>query len=192
MNEYKVLVRFLSENKVQKEFLNSDQEHALEVFINLFRQAQGVVRIFAGCLCNDLSNSSEYIVAISDFIEKGGKVKILLSKYDESLIAKSNLMRRLSYYSSPGEYAENITIKATKQKFFYTRDPDKKEIHFTVADENAYRIETNIEQRSATCNFNNPRDAKVLVELFDRLYDSEEPKRIDLVSIFTNKQNNER
>jgi hypothetical protein len=187
MDKYKEFVRFLSENRVRKEFLNSDQEHALSVFINLFGQASKIVRIFAGCLSVELSNRPEYIVAISDFIERGGDVRILLNKYDESLIIKSNLMRRLSYYSSIEEYREHIKIKSTKKKFFYVEDPDKKELHFTVVDENAYRIETDVEERSATCNFNNPENAKVLVKLFDELYESIEPAQIDLSSILANK-----
>ena len=43
-------------------------------------------------------------------------------------------------------------------------------MHFTIADEKAYRIETDIEQRAAACNFDGEALAKNFVTFFDNLF----------------------
>lgn len=181
MMTYKEYVSFLAQNKIDKNFINSDQEHALEVFVNLFKNAQSIARIFAGCLTSKVSNDSNYIVAISDFIERGGEVKILLNKFDDSTAKKSNLIKRLSFYKSQGK---PILIKKTEAKPYYASDPEKKEIHFTVIDNKSYRIETDVVERTADCNFNNEPLAKSIATFFDTVFDDPDSVEIDLESLF--------
>ena len=181
MTTYKEYVSFLAQNKIDKNFINSDQEHALAVFVNLFKNAQEIVRIFAGCLASKVSNDSEYIIAISDFIEQGGTLKILLNKFDEIAAKNSNLIKRLSFYKYQGK---PIFIKKTDAKPYYASDPEKNEIHFTVVDALAYRIETDIETRTADCNFNNEPLAKNIAALFDKVFDDPDSVDVDLISLF--------
>lgn len=181
MERYKEYISNLAKNGIDNTFINTDNEHALEVFKNLFQIAKSELRIFAGCLCNSVANHSDYIEKISDFIEKGGKIRILLNKFENCKLNGSNLFLRLAYYKS---LDKDIVVKCTKVRPYYTDDAEKKEIHFTVVDDNAYRIETDIEKRTANCNFNNNVIGKDLVSFFDKIFNDSKSTEIDLLELF--------
>lgn len=180
---YKDFVMALSISGENKTFLNSDEEHALEVLVRIFQIAQKEIRIFAGCLCHHVGNKQEYIIALSEFLERGGSLKILLNKFDKEKAKASGLYKRLAYYKEKGY---PVTVKESQAHPYFTEDPDKKEIHFTVADNKAYRIETDIEKRTAECNFNNPNLAKDTTTFFDKLFIRGDAKEIDLINLFEN------
>ena len=77
-----------------------------------------------------------------------------------------------------------VFVKSTPSKPYRTSDPDKKEVHFTLGDNKAYRIETDIEKRTAECNFNNPELATETVDFFDHLFNRDDAKEIDLLKLF--------
>ncbi len=178
---YQDFVKALSEKRENRTFLNSDEDHALDVLVKLFEISQKKVRIFAGSLCKHVGNKPEYVVALSEFIERGGELCILLNNYDEKCAKSSNLYKRLAYYKSKGC---NVNVKSTSAKPYRKADPEKKEVHFTIGDDMAYRIETDTEKRTAECNFNNPELAKKTAVFFDTLFENEESKEIDLKKLF--------
>ena len=53
---YKDFVSLLAKNGINRVFLNSDEEHALDVLVQLFNISQTHIRIFAGCLCKHVGN----------------------------------------------------------------------------------------------------------------------------------------
>lgn len=180
-NNYKKFIRTLAEKQDPRTFLNSDEEHALDVFVEFFRIAKHVVRIFAGCLCKHVGNKNEYVVAISEFIERGGELKILLNDYDENAARVSSLYKRLAYYKEKGY---PIEVRRTTAKPYLTSDPEKKPIHFTAVDDLAYRLETDIEHRTAECSFNNPSLAHAIADFFDSLFTREGVEEVDIVALF--------
>ena len=182
MKRYIEYISKLANGRINENFSNSDDEHALEVLIKIFQISNETIRIFAGSLCSDVPNHPRYIAALSDFIERGGRVRILLNNFNKENAKKSNLFKRLAYYAS----LENIDIRlhTTKIKPYLIKDPQRKPVHFTVGDANAYRIETDIEKRTANCNFNNPEGAKKLIAFFDQIERIQDGK-IDLNEFFT-------
>lgn len=182
MQDYREFVRFLSKSGDGRIFLNSDENCALEVLVEIFQNAQKEVRIFAGCLCKHVGNQPAYVIALSEFIERGGVLKILLNAYDENAAKESNLYKRLAYYKSLNK---PITIKSTLAHPYRIGDPEKKEIHFTIGDRKAYRIETDIEKRTAECSLNNPNLANITADFFDMLFDKEENTEINIQTLFS-------
>lgn len=181
MKAYIEYISLLSANKVDKDFANSNTEKAKEVLVKIFEQSKEFVRIFARSLCNnEVSNSSKYILALSDFIERGGKVEIAVNSYNEEDVKQSDLFKRLSYYIAEGKH---VLIYRTDAKPYLTNDPEKKEVHFTIGDDVAYRLETDIANRTAVCNFNSPERAKSLIEFFDKIKESAHP--VNLQDVFT-------
>lgn len=180
--EYKGFVRSVALSNENRTFLNSDEDHAVDVLEQLFQLSKDEVRIFAGCLCKHVGNRTEYIVALSEFIERGGKLYILLNAYDEDAARKSSLYKRLAYYMADGK---PIVVKSTQSHPYRVSDEDKKEVHFTVGDRRAYRIETDIENRTAECNFNNPVLAGETADFFDSLFNRGDAKVIDIVNLFS-------
>lgn len=179
--KYKDFVHLMAKIGENRTFLNSDEDHALDVLVQLFQLSQKTVRIFAGSLCQHVGNKLEYVIAISEFIERGGELRILLNSYNEELAKSSNLYKRLAYYKSQGK---PVFVKTTNSRPYRTGDPEKKEVHFTIGDEKAYRIETDIEKRTAECNFNNPELAKTTSDFFDMLFLREDAKEINLLKLF--------
>ncbi|SEO61754.1 hypothetical protein SAMN02910431_04617 [Bacteroides sp. AR20] len=181
MDTYRKFVSTLATAHSNRVFLNSDKEHALIVLIELFKNAKSKLRIFAGSLCHHVGNTSEYVEALSDFIERGGSVDILLNNFDIDGAKRSNLFKRLAYYVSEGK---PINVKTTTVKPYLANDTEKKPIHFTIGDESSYRIETNTEERTAECNFNNPVVARNTAEFFDELFNLTESVTINLTELF--------
>lgn len=169
MNDFKNMVSRLATMGENRVFLNSSEEHAIVVLSEMFKVAQENIRIFAGCLYEHVGNSPEYIQALSDFIERNGTVKILLNKFTADEAKKSNLFKRLAYYQAIGH---SVEVRITEAKPYLAKDEDKKEVHFTIVDEKAYRIETDIEQRAAACNFDGKALAKSFATFFDELFQS--------------------
>lgn len=179
MDTYKDFVRNLAFNNISAEFLNSDENHALIVFDNLFKIAKNYVYIFAGCLCSDVSNKPEYIKSLSDFIENKGEVRILLNSYNPQDAMQSQIIKRIAFYISK-KY--DVKVYSTDRKIFFSKDEEKKQIHFTVVDDKSYRIETDVKERSATCNYNNPNMALNLKSIFLEVMDSS--TEIDVLKLF--------
>lgn len=177
--EYRKFVSDIATNAESRTFLNSDEEHGLIVYLNLFKIANEHVRIFAGNLCEHIGNKSEFVEAISEFIERGGKVSLLLNNYDEEAIVKSPLFMRLAYYASE---KKDVTVKMTEVSATLG---ENRQVHFAIADDIAYRLETNVQERTALCNFNNATVAKKLISVFDTIFTSDEYSHtIDLIKLF--------
>ncbi len=182
IEEYRNFVSSLAKGDgVNRVFMNSDEDKALVVLVELFKSAKNTVRIFAGSLYNCVGNRSEYVIALSEFIERGGELRILLNNYNEEFAKKSNLYKRLAYYKSQGK---PVFIKTTNSRPYRTGDIEKKEVHFTIGDEKSYRIETDTEKRTAECNFNSPELAKTTADFFDMLFNREDAKEIQLLKLF--------
>lgn len=181
MIDYQEFIKHLSQTKENRIFLNTDKEHAIVVLSEIFRSAKKIVRIFAASLCNEVGGSSEYIESLSDFIENNGELRILLNSYKEDDLVKSNLFKRLAYYES---LQKSISVKHTETFFYRTNDPDKKEVHFTIGDEHAFRIETDTDTRTATCNLNDTNRAKDLITKFDKIFDDPKSQQIRLLDLF--------
>lgn len=179
--KYKAFVKQLSDSNDDRVFLNSSPEHAVVVTAQIFRQSTHIVRIFAKNLCRTIGNDPEYIAALSDFIERGGEVRILLNGYEEECARVSNLYKRLAYYKHLGRA---ITVKTTTVFPYLTDDEDQKEIHFTIGDDKAYRIETNIESRTAECCMNGPEVSNMTVEFYDKMFNDENAVEVDILRMF--------
>ncbi len=171
MKNYITYITQLANSKSNVEFLNSDEEHALAVLVQIIKSAQSTLRIFAGALCSTVPSNPEYISALSDFIEKGGQVMIALNAFSSEDSTNSNLFKRLAYYI---ELGKDIHIYSTDAHPYLVSDPGKNEIHFTTGDNCSYRVETDIVKKTAKCNFNNPEAAANLIEFFDKIIANKE------------------
>jgi hypothetical protein len=84
----------------------------------------------------------------------------------------------LAYYQSLGEY--HILIKSTTTQIAYK----DKSAHLAIGDRCSYRIETDIEKRTAICNMADSDYSEKLVSFFDTVFNDPANLVIDLVKIF--------
>lgn len=181
MNDYYRFVKELSDRNEDYVFLNSDEGKMLSVFKVMFQGANKVFRVFAGSLCNDTTDNKEYIDAVSEFLERGGKLRVLLNNFDEKKAFQSDLFRRLYYYVTKGK---EVRIRTTNEKPYITSGDDRINVHFSVGDEKSYRIEQDIEKRTAVCNMNGEEQAKDMARLFDKIFENYYVKEVDLKLLF--------
>lgn len=167
ISEYSNFVSELAKNRENRIFLNSDEEHGLIVYVNLLKSAKKQIRIFAGRLCEHIGNKPEFVEAISEFIENNGQVSILLNNYDEKIMINSPLFKRLAYYMSE---KKKIRVKKTEVTVSLGNNG---QVHFAIADDVAYRLETDVVERTAQCNFNDSIIATKLVSAFEQIFNSD-------------------
>ena len=154
----------LAENVTDKIFYNSSTEHAVIVHQALMKTAKQYVDIFSCSMCSEISNNEDYLNYMKDFLNGGKdrKINILLTNYDENFSS-------MPVYKLLSDYPEQVAIK----KFTGIVNYQGKPAHFTVSDDRAFRLETDIEKHMAFGNFNSEVSAKNLREVFDKMFNSE-------------------
>ena len=178
----------LREKRINRMFLNSDSEKRKSVYRELLQCADKNLRFFAGNLCDDITNSDDFVEGISDFIEKNGNLEILLNKYDESVIKESNLYKRLAFYAARNY---NVTVKSTPVTVNIHLNGKDTPAHFAVADFYAFRLEVDIKKRTAICNMNDEKFSQMLIKTFDKISSDSQTVEIDLVKLFSLKPKKE-
>ena len=179
--QYREFVHYQFESKSGINFLNSDEDKMKTVYMEMLNNAQSEFRIFAGNLACDVTNSSEFIETLSDFIERGGKLFILLNNFNEEIVLQSQLFKRLAYYKSK---KKEIYVKKSSDHPFIVTQEGHKDVHFALGDKVSYRVETDIMKRTAICNMNNPEKTKEFAAFFDELFEKPENTEINLVKLF--------
>lgn len=159
--------RIASEKK-NEEFYNSNSEHATIVLSAMFRYASNEVNVFCTDLTSDVSNSDAYLIAVESFLEKGGKINALLTDYKADEFPTKRIHSLLS------KHWKQVVLKTTNKKIIYRDNA----VNFTVADGTSFRFETDIENRKAKGNFNDPEEAKILNNVFNQVFLAEDSNRV--------------
>lgn len=171
MEEYKKSVKYYADEQKDYLFHNKGDEHAKIIFENIFRTANNHIRIAANNLWNTaVVNTSEYIDALKSYLDKPDtKLDILLINTPPIDKVKSkedsNIYRML--YEHRAFRAGRINIHSGEGRSF---KKDNQIIHFCTADGRMYRLESNPEERSATCNFNDVERTAILDANFDKVF----------------------
>lgn len=177
MEEYKAYIEELAEHNKNVVFFNSGPEHASLVMENIFRSSRHDIRIFAGYMSGEVSDKENYKSGLTDFFQRGGKIRILLQSDKKIPEKEPPIFKLLKFFSlvKPG----SVEVKESKRaRVFQADDKTAKEIHFTTGDDRMYRIEDDISSFSASGNFNDPETVKSLNAMFDEMY-----KQANVVSL---------
>ena len=160
---YKKEIFDLAKSKTDQIFYNSSEKHAAIVHQAIAANAQKYICIYSSCLCTEISNNDEYCKYIDEFLsaDKERFLHVVLTDYSCNL-AQMPIARVLR------KYPRQVVIKKFGGSVVY----NKKEIHFTIADDRMFRLETDIEKHLAYGNFNAPENVATLKGLFDRIYQS--------------------
>jgi hypothetical protein len=183
LNEYRKAVEWYAQRKADNMLHNKGNDHALVIFENLFRYSERHVRIFAKDLANvEVVNRKEYIKAVKEFIDKPGvKLDILITSFNDEVKKIRRDINLFYFLRKSKAYEEGrIKIKTTKGMIFRIQGQP---IHFCTSDGHAYRMERDIENRVAHCNFGDKKTTKTLEETFDRAF-SQCVNNIDLGRYF--------
>lgn len=170
LEEYKEAVRYFASSHKNYNIKNEGDNCARVVFANLFLNAKKRIRMVANTLRNAVVDSQEYQDGLDSFLaRKDAKLEILIHHLPETAREDvvSNIYRRLS--RNPAFQEGRVEIKIAGHDCFFLA---KKPINFCVADGLMYRLEDDIEKRTAICNFGDKRRAEELEAAFDRVFAS--------------------
>lgn len=161
----------LAEEKKDEIFYNSSAEHASIVHQALAKNATQYIDIFSSSMCTDVSNNPDYCNLIRTFLDADKKrtIKIILTNYTDNFL-HTDIAKLLAQYPS------QVSIKSYGGIVKYKGAP----AHFTVSDDRAYRLETDIYERMAFGNFNSPAQAKELKSVFEKIFNSKLVKDVCL------------
>jgi len=168
-SEFYDAVKYLVTIQSLKSFENSAGSHALAFFKAMFEKSSyGLIRIFTYNLCDDLSNSDEYIKALKYFLKKG-YVKFLLKTIPNSKeLNEKEIFKTLRSIDKKKYEIKKTDEKATLE---YGEPKLRYEINFSTGDDNIYRIEYDINYPfKAKCCFNDEKVTNRLNTLFDKSF----------------------
>ena len=151
----------LAEGKINEIFYNSSAEHAIIVHQALMKTAERYVCIFSSSMCSEISNNSDYIAYVRSFLEgsKDRTIRILLTDYTDNFW-NMPIAKLLAHYP------QQVEVKRYDGNVYYKDTP----VHFTVTDDRAFRLETDIKKHMAFGNFKSERQAGALKEVFDKMF----------------------
>ena len=181
IQKYKEFVHYQASHQTGLNFLNSDEDKMKTVYIEMLNNAQTEFRIFAGTLACDVTNSSEFVETLSDYIERGGFLHILLNDYDEEKVLQSQLFKRLAYYQF---HKKEIIVRQSTDHPYINTQEGIRYVHFALGDKSSYRVETDINNRTAICNMSNPELTIKYATFFDDLFCKAKNSEINLVKLF--------
>lgn len=168
---YAAKIEELAKEKKNELFYNSSEEHAEIVHKALVKNASDYIEILSGNLCSEISNTSEYCRLVEEFLQKESKpsIKILFTNYSKDFLQKpiAGVLKK---------YPSQVKIKQYEGQINYKEQP----VHFTVSDDRAFRLETDIKKRMAFGNFNSPSQAKSLHTIFNKVFESSLTKPVTL------------
>jgi len=161
----------LAKGPEDKVFYNSSAEHAVIVHQALVKYAKEYIYIFSSSMCTEISNNPEYCQYMRDFLDLDGthKIHIVLTDYNDAF-------KNMPIAKLLADYPMQVIVKQFNGKVMYNGQP----AHFTVTDDRAFRLETNIKEHMAFGNFNSPDQAKVLRETFEQIFNSNLCKGVNL------------
>lgn len=153
----------LAKERVNEVFYNSSKEHAIIVHQALVQNAEKYVYIFSSSMCSEVSNNSEYCTIVKKFLEsnKDREIKIALTDYSDDF-------PQMPIANVLAQFKDQVEIKQFDGQVIYKGNP----AHFTVSDDRAFRLETNIQEQMAFGNFNSQDQAKELKAIFEDVYRS--------------------
>lgn len=159
--EYEAFVARLATGKDKRTISNSSKSHALSILRNVFRSAEEYVKLFSGSLSTDVYNDETLIHEMKKFVDKNGRVSVLVQKPDLlNQDAKNEFLAQLLTLKDN----ERVEVKEALEGNIL-KDV---EAHFLVSDDRMYRIEVDIINNTAVGSFNDNQRAVRLRDIFDK------------------------
>lgn len=164
------IFRLAAEQK-NEVFYNSSAEHAAIVHQALASYATRYIDVFSSNMCTEVSNNAGYCDAMKKFLDSDitHSIRIILTDYTPDF-SRTDIARLFA------KYPLQVSVKSYDGNVMYKGAP----AHFTVSDDRAFRLETDIKERMAFGNFNSPEQAVGLRTVFDKIFISPLAKSVPL------------
>lgn len=160
--KYQFSIGHFAKNLTNFQFTNAGVEHA-KWTINCILETTSNVNLFEMDLDNDVF-SDTFLLYLEAFLERGGKINILLEKlFNEK--TQSHLIKLLEkyYLKSPNQ----VNVLIANKDILEQNQTNSKNNYFMVGNDRAYRFESKkCLDHTATINFNDTVTSEGLNKLF--------------------------
>ncbi|RLA82874.1 MAG: hypothetical protein DRG78_05985 [Epsilonproteobacteria bacterium] len=167
MEEYNTAVEFLAQNSINSEFLNKGSKHAAVVIGNMLKNSEQI-RLFSGTLDDEVTGIENLKKELENFIKENKKIYLLLESIPKN---PSPALKLVMNYANT--HPNNAKYKIIEQSFINNLKSNFKlgnALHFAVGDDKSFRVETDMKEYKAICNFNNRVIASKLKNIFDTYF----------------------
>jgi hypothetical protein len=171
MENYSSYVEALAREGKDQAFFNSGPNHAAIVMSRMFKYSNNLIRIYCGGFNGAVSNDEEYLSQLQGFLERGGRLHLLVEK-DNS----NNEMSKI--YKVLRRYKNQVDVQYTPLRF--VNEETRKPIHFSTGDKKMIRVETGTDDYTAQVNFGSEKDAEYFISAFDKIFNNQENRKIPL------------
>lgn len=172
IQEYKDYINDLASKDLDEVFFNSSAQHASLVMETIFNKSS-TINLFAGSLSGEVSGNDNYRKALFGFLDRGGKIRLMLQsqKLDKQIPGyKPSIFKILHFF----EILKPGSVQVRKGNFKVVEGDSDDEFHFMTGDDLRYRIENNIDNFSATGNFNDKATVEKLNKVFEKVFNKGE------------------
>jgi len=166
--EYLDAVDYCAVHRQSKVIQNKGNDHALVVFMSIFKEAKENIYLYAENLDNSVTRSLGYLDSLQLFLKrKGTTLNVILSNWQEENLNAPvfDLFRK---------YKDKVTINDGMKIPHLLLKSNGEKINFCTADGSMYRFEYDIKERSARCNFNDGDFSMHLNGIFEQLRNKKE------------------
>jgi hypothetical protein len=169
LSSFKKAVTTLARKQENFIFDHNGKKQSSIVMGTIFKYSKSIVKMFVGDLNGSVSDNEYYLSNLRHFIERGGKVKVLIQSINDA--HPSAVYHLLDMYSG---FNENIEIIPTNIELI---DNEENRFHFTIGDNKMFRIEDDTENYSGFASFNAPSVVSRLDELFEEIFSEEKVRQ---------------
>jgi hypothetical protein len=170
MNAYnEVLEKAIKSNSIEP-IANFDENHGALLMTKLFENTAGKIAMLVGDFNGDISSKPNYIEALRNCLEvKGVKIRVLILERPKSDSIAYKLILESREKRGPDVQIRFATPK-TNEFIKSSFEAGDKILHFSVFDENKFRLELSPETYKAVGSFNNTDQSKFLLNIFDEAF----------------------
>lgn len=182
LNEFERYIFRIKEKYPKELFFNSGTEKSVISLSQIINQAKYKVVIFAQSLCDleepkqgNPAQYKEYIDSLSGFLESAPdnskSLQVLLQKNINGQEVEQKLKENnQALWELFVLFKEKVDLRFTTANI--SQRNSNTPINFTIADQRAYRLEYDVDTRSAECCFDDPFVCSVLEAKFDTIFAS--------------------
>lgn len=163
LRAYQELVNTKANEESHELLPNAGEKHAAIVMSKMFDLTKHEVNMIVGSLDGKVSNQTNYMESLIKCVERGIRINMLF------LNTPNKSSQALNYLKQKKSEGAPITLKLADQKEM--KRYAKKEIHFSIFDDNKFRYEKDTKNYLAWFCFNNAEIAKSLKSLFKLSFD---------------------
>jgi len=174
LKRYREYLEGLLREQSSKIIMNGGVEHAAVLMSTLFDNTKQEILMYCRGLNPKLTNDESYFHSFSDYIEKGGKLSLMVETLEYSKISKtfSFLINQQNKFDNHNIEIKIITPEDKKEIFKVLKSD---ECNFSVFDDKMIRFEYDPTNYKALASFNYTDMAKYLSTVFYDAYTNASP-----------------